>query len=212
VSHDFGPLYAVHDAVRRDLARLVSLTGGTASLRAGRASGLRAHWSQLTGVVLAHERAEDEVLWPALRQAVPAQESGPIDLVTEQHEALVAAIDAVRHGLEAEDAFTLPDARERLAAASQRAAVLADHHFGLEERRLLPLVSAWLDPADWAAFVAAWRADPGPGGDAEVLPFVLEGAHPGRAAALVATLDEEGRQAYECLWRPAYKERVAALW
>jgi Hemerythrin HHE cation binding domain len=212
VSHDFGPMYAVHDAVRRDLARLVSLTGGTAPLRAGRAGALRAHWSQLTGVVLAHERVEDDVLWPALRRAVPAEESGPIDLAVAQHEPLFGALEAVRHELEVEDAFTVPDARERLASACQRAAVLADHHFGLEETRLLPLVSSWLDPAGWAAFVAAWRRDPGPGGAAEVLPFVLDGAHAARAAALVATLDEDDRHAYEWQWRPAYKERVASLW
>jgi hypothetical protein len=202
----------VHDAVRRDLGRLVSLSGGTAPVRHERADALRSHWTQLMAVLVAHERAEDEVLWPALRGAVPPSEAEPIELAVGQHDALFAAMDAVAQALAADGAFTEPPTRELLAAAAERAAVLADHHFGLEERRLLPLVTVWLDPQAWAAFVAAWRRDPGPGGDAAVLPFVLDGAHAGRAAALVATLDEDEQQAYATSWRPAYRERVASLW
>ncbi len=212
MSSDFGAMFAVHDAVRRDLARTVSLTGGTAPVRPERADALRARWALLSGVVDAHERAEHAVLWPRLRAVLPAEESGPLDVADEQQEGLFAAIAVATERFAVADAFTTRARREELASAAERAAVLADHHFGLEERRLLPLVAAWLDPSDWAAFVGAWSADPGPGGPAHVLPFLLDGAHPERAAAVLGGLDETQRAAYAEQWRPAYKASTAGLW
>ncbi len=212
VSPDFGAMFAVHDAVRRDLARTVSLTGGTSPVRPPRAQALRERWTLLAGVVSAHERAEDEVLWPRLRAVVPAEESGALDVADEQQEGLFAALAVTSERFAVADAFTDRSRREELAQAAERAAVLADHHFGLEERRLLPLVAQWLDPSDWSAFVSAWAADPGPGGPVAVLPFLLDGAHPDRAESVLSGLDDHQRAAYAQEWRPAYKASTADLW
>jgi hypothetical protein len=205
-------MFAVHDAVRRDLARTVSLTGGTALVAPVRAEALRSRWDLLAGVVAAHEQAEDEVLWPKLRAVLPVEEHGPLDVADEQQEGLFRALAVTTERFAVADAFTDRARREELATAAEHAAVLADHHFGLEERRLLPLVVQWLDLSDWKAFVAAWAAHPGPGGPERVLPFLLDGAHPDRAASLLAGLDEAGRAACAAQWRPAYKAGTADLW
>ncbi len=212
MSHDFGAMFAVHDAVRRDLARTVSLTGGTSPVPAERADALRARWALLHGVVAAHELAEDQALWPRLREAVPAEESGPFEVAAEQQDALFDALDRTTELLAGAQALSDRSSREELTAAAERSAVLADQHFGLEERRLLPLVAAWLDPSDWTAFVTAWAADPGPGGTAQVLPFLLDGAHPDRAASVLGRLDDGQRTQYAEKWRPAYRASTADLW
>ena len=62
------------------------------------------------------------------------------------------------------------------------------------------------------AFVSAWRRDLGPGGGPAVLPFLVEGARPGRVASLLAALDEGQRAAYAGEWRPAHDLRAALLW
>jgi hypothetical protein len=209
---DFGAMFAVHDAVRRDLGRAVSLTGGTAPLPAARTAALRGRWELLCGVVAAHEQAEDDVLWPRLRAVLPTDEVGPLDVAAEQHEALTAALAEATRWLSEPDALADRAGRERVTGALQHVAVRADHHFGLEERRLLPLVATWLEPADWWAFVDEWSAAPGPGGLEHVLPFLLDGAHPGRAAAVLDGLDPEQRAAYADQWRPAYKAATAVLW
>ena len=212
MSHDFGAMFAVHDAVRRDLARTVSLTGGTSPVRPERADALRARWDLLHGVVAAHERTEDQVLWPRLRVVVPTDEVAALDLAEDQHDSLFAALADTTRYLAVAEALTDRGLREQLATAAERAAVLADHHFGLEERRLLPLVAAWMNPDDWASFVTAWASDPGPGGTEQVLPFLLDGAHPDRAASVLGSLDGQQRAAYADHWRPAYREGTAVLW
>jgi Hemerythrin HHE cation binding domain len=209
---DFGAMFAVHDAVRRDLGRAVSLTGGTSPVSAGRAVALRSRWALLCGVVAAHEQAEDTVLWPRLRAVLPAAEAGPLDVAADQHEALDSAMAEATRWLTDPGAFADRAGRERVTGALQHMAVRADHHFGLEERRLLPLVATWLDPADWWEFVRAWSAAPGPGGLEHVLPFLLDGSHPDRAASVLDGLDPEQRTAYSERWRPAYKAATADLW
>jgi len=209
---DFGAMFAVHDAVRRDLARAVSLTGGTAPVTEVRAAALRARWELLCGVVAAHEQAEDLTLWPRLRVVLPAEETGPLDVAAEQHVALDTALAEATRSLTDPDAFADRAHRERATGALEHVAVRADHHFGLEERRLLPLVAAWLDAADWAAFVTSWSAAPGPGGFERVLPFLLDGAHPDRSASVLSGLDPQQQAAYAEIWRPSYRAATADLW
>lgn len=212
MSHDFSVLYAVHDAVRRDLVRLTEVAGGTSPVRGSRVDGLRSHWALLSGVLGAHERAEDTLLWPALARSAPEGERAAVETALGQHDELAGALAAVTEAFASPEPFGAPVERGRLAGAVRRTAVLADHHFALEERRLIPLLRSWMDPAGWAAFVGGWRADSGPGGVAQVVPFVLEGAHPQRAAGVLAVLDDADRAAYEHTWRPAHRARVSALW
>ncbi len=205
-------MFAVHDAVRRDLARAVSLTGGTAPVPPQRAQALCQRWTLLCGVLAAHEEAEDDVLWPRLRAVLSAEDAGPLDVAEAQHTALVTALAETTDALGDGNAFAARAQRERLAGALEHVAVRADQHFGLEERRLLPLVATRLTAADWTAFVDAWSAAPGPGGLAAVLPFLLDGAHPDRVGSVLAVLDPQQLTAYSEDWRPAYKERSAELW
>lgn len=209
---DFGAMFAVHDAVRRDLARAVSLTGGTALMTEVRAAALRSRWALLCGVVAAHEQAEDQALWPRLRAVLPAEEAGPLDVAAEQHRALESALAETTRWLTDPDAFADRAHRERVTGALEHVAVRADQHFGLEERRLLPLVAAWLDPAVWTQFVETWSAAPGPGGLEHVLPFLLDGAHPDRSASVLGRLDPQQRAAYADSWRPTYRAVTADLW
>jgi hypothetical protein len=208
---DLTPVLAVHDAVRRDLVRLVQVLGGTAPVTAGRAAALRDHWVLLAGVLAAHEHAEDTVLWPALVEAAPAAER-VVAAAVAQHAGLDDAMATAGRLLDELVDPATPADREEVAAAVERAAVLADHHFGLEEDRLLPLVDRALPTRAWEAFVSAWRRDVGPGGGAAVLPFLVEGARPDRVASLLAALDEGQRAAYAGEWRPAHDTRVALLW
>jgi len=209
---DLTPVLAVHDAVRRDLVRLVQVLGGTAPVQPDRGAALRDHWRLLTGVLSAHERVEDTVLWPALLEVGPADAAGTVSAALAQHAGLDEAIAAAGRLLDDPASTASQRGRDDVAAALEKAAVLADHHFGLEEDRLLPLVEEWLPTPEWEAYVSAWRRDVGPGGGAVVLPFLVEGARPDRVASLLAALDDGQRVAYTVEWRPAHDTRVALLW
>jgi hypothetical protein len=209
---DLTPQLAVHDAVRRDLVRLTQVLGGTGAVDADRGRALRDHWVLVLGVLSAHERAEETALWPALRDVLNSDDCGRVEAALAQHHQLdTAAADAAR--LFADPRQLIARAtRDELAGAVERLAVLADHHFALEEDRLLPLADQQLAVACWSAFVAEWRAAPGPGGVEAVLPFLLEGAPPDRAGSLLSTFGRGDQASYAGSWRPAHLSRTSALW
>jgi hypothetical protein len=212
MAHDFTVMLAVHDAVRRDLVRFASLVAGTTPVGVDRAAALTRQWRLVVERVTEHERLEDEVLWPAARDAVPPAEQEPLDRMAAQHRQLTDVL-AVGSALFASGALVDGGvARRALGDAIERAAVLADAQFGYEERVVLPLLGRWLPAAGWAAFVASVRAPAGPLLDPEVLPWLLEGSRPDRVSHVLGLLGEAERTVYEQEWKPAHRVRLAEAW
>jgi Hemerythrin HHE cation binding domain len=212
MGHDFALVLAVHDAVRRDLVRFVTLLGGNAPIGVERAAALGRQWDLLVGRVVEHERIEDDVLWPAARVAVPLAEQEPLDRMAAYHNRLTSALE-VASAVFATGAVVGGGApRHALADSVERAAVLADAQFGYEERKVLVLLDAWLPAADWDAFIAAARAPAGPLLDPVALPWLLDGSRPERTALLLGLLGVEHRDAYESQWKPAHRSRLAEAW
>jgi hypothetical protein len=212
MGHDFTPMQAVHDAVRRDLIRFATLLGGTAPVSAERAVALGRQWEQVVGRVVEHERLEDGIVWAAARRSVPAPEQQPLDRMTELHDQLTSLL-AVGSELFASGAASGGGvARRQLADTVERAAVLADKQFAYEEGTVLVLLDRYLPEADWAAFVATLHAPTGPFVDPVHLPWLLEGSRPDRVNALLGLLGADARDAYEQEWKPAHRLRTAEVW
>jgi hypothetical protein len=212
MSHNFSLMLAVHDAVRRDLIRFVTRLGGTAPVGTSQAAALGSQWELVVGRVVEHEQIEDEVLWPAVRVAVPAEEQAPLDRMAEQHEQLTRVLGLVSARFADGALVSGGAARADLADRIERAAVMADAQFAYEERNVLPLLERWLTATQWAAFVAAQQAPAGPLQDPVVLPWLLEGSRPERALVVLGLLGDEHRRAYEQNWKPAHHRRVAEVW
>jgi hypothetical protein len=212
MGHDFSLMLAVHDAVRRDLIRLVTLLGGTAPIGVVQSAAVGRQWDLIVDRVVDHERIEDEVLWPAARRAVPAAEHGPLDRMVEQHDLLTTVLEIPSALFAAGAVVGGGPTRAALSDAIERAAVLADAQFAYEERNVLPLLDAYLPAADWAAFVAAQHAPAGPLRDPVVLPWLLEGSRPERVSTLLGLLGDDHRVTYEQDWKPAHRRRTAEVW
>jgi hypothetical protein len=212
MGHDFSLMLAVHDAVRRDLVRFVTLLGGNAPVGVERAAALSGQWDLLVGRVLEHERIEDELLWPAARAAVPASEQEPLDRMARHHDQLTSVLEVASALFAAGAVVQGGAARQALADAIERAAVLADAQFGYEERKVLVLLDARLPAADWAAFVASAHDPAGPLLDPVALPWLLDGSRPERASLLLGLVGDEARDAYESQWKPAHRSRLAEAW
>src|SRR5947208_7402292 len=112
-------MYAMHEAFRRDLDRLVS-----------RADAPTQHtidgWDVLERQLDNHHHAEDEDLWPVLREHV---DSPAIDAMELEHAAITPALDAVQRAIDRGTSFG-PEAR-----ALQRVVL---EHLDHEERDVLP--------------------------------------------------------------------------
>lgn len=191
---DFTFMYAAHDAFHRDLRYLA------AAVEAGQTTdpAVRTGWATFKSQLHVHHTAEDEFLWPPLRQKVTRPEDvAVLDAMQAEHariDPLLSQVDAslaaTGHAGLAENAGTLA---ETLAT-----------HMQHEEDQALPLVEAHLGPGGWAAFRKAVGKSQGLRGGAELFPWMLDGAPADTSKRVLGMLPPPARLLYRAVWCPGY--------
>ena len=197
---DFTMMYVTHDAFRRDLGRFsAAAAAGTAG-----APGVRAGWENFKAQLLLHHSVEDAHLWPRVRRAAAGRPDGlallgEMEAEHAQIDPLLAAVDGALAG----PGGDLPAHAAALASA-------LEWHLKHEEDAALPLIQAVCTPADWRAFGGEMRRRQGVKGAALYVPWVLDGAGPGRRQRFLAALPAPVRVISRLLWEPRYRKR--GLW
>lgn len=198
---DMSMMYAVHDALRRDLRQISRISSQRDDdpvrlLRAG--LGWRI-FSKFLGV---HHAAEDASIWPVVRASTAGQTDalGLLDEMEAEHAAidpLLALIDK---------ALRDPDyGHERLGDLVDALASLLTTHLGHEEARALPLIDATMTPEQWKYFGEDHRNRVGT--DArQYLPWLLDGAAPTDAAAFLEHIPPPLVAAYHDEWEASFRE------
>ncbi|WP_405657326.1 hemerythrin domain-containing protein [Streptomyces sp. RK9] len=196
---DLTALYAMHDALRRELARLDRVTA-TAGHDPRHVLATAAGWQLLKKALRAHQSAEDEALWPPLRHRLAGR---PKDLaVLAVTEAEHAAIGPVVEAIDATLADPGADAL-RLGLLTDALTSGVAGHLDHEEDTVLPLVRRELTAEQGKRFgrVQARRIGP----DAPLLlPWLLDGADEPTVRRLLAPLPAATCAAYVDRWAPAY--------
>lgn len=190
--YDWTAMYVMHDALRRELEHLAKVAAredGEARRVLAEAPG----WDLFKTALHVHHTAEDEALWPAMRAGLAGDPDGLalMDAMEAEHAAIDPAIEAIDAGTE-----PLGGLVETLAAGLTA-------HLRHEEDDAIPLLDATLTPEQFAHFGQVHGARLGPNGP-RVIPWLLDGVDPERAASMLALLPEPARAAYENDWRPAY--------
>ncbi|MFJ6478799.1 MULTISPECIES: hemerythrin domain-containing protein [unclassified Streptomyces] len=196
---DLTVMYAVHDALRRELAHLDRLTT-VADQDPRQVLATTAGWTLFKKALRAHHTAEDDALWPSLRRNLAGR---PRDLaLLEAMEAEHAAIGTVIRAIDR--ALTDPGAGSlwlgQLADALTRGLT---GHLQHEEEAVLPLIQRALTAEQWGHFgrVQAQYV----GQDAPLLlPWLLDGADERTAEGLLARLPAPAYAACTARWIPAY--------
>jgi hypothetical protein len=181
---DMTMMYAYHDALRRDLVPVTQMTA--------RSDG----WDLFERFLHVHHDAEDDALWPVLREALIGQtdDLSLIDGMEAEHAALGPLLEAIDADLG--DGKSAPEARSDLAARLQE-------HLTHEEEEALPVIDRTLNDEQWMQFGEASVARIGP--DMPILlPWVLHGADAERTKAILGSLPEPVQQEYRNEWQPAY--------
>jgi Hemerythrin HHE cation binding domain len=187
VKLDMTMMYAFHDALRRDLGAVTHMTA--------RSDG----WDVFERFLRAHHDAEDDALWPVVREALIGQTEDLLllDEMESEHAALAPLLEAIDDALD--HGTWAPEARADLAAR-------LGEHLTHEEEAALPVIDRTLDEEQWMQFGEASAARIGP--DMPTLvPWVLDGADAQRTKAVLGMLPEPARQEYRNEWRPAYAAR-----
>jgi len=148
---DMAAMYAVHGALRREveLVARVTVRVGSDPRRVLRTA---VGWCQFKETLRAHLRAEDGLLWPALRQklAYRPDELVLLEALEAEHAAidqLIAMIDELLGDAEA-DLPQLGDLIDSLVTG-------LGGHLTHEEAAAVPLIQRVLPAAQWAAFEQA---------------------------------------------------------
>jgi iron-sulfur cluster repair protein YtfE (RIC family) len=153
-------------------------------------------WDLFERMLHVHHTAEDDALWPVVRNVVAGQadDLALLDEMAAEHAALGPLLEAIEGAFARGDSSA--DARADLAAR-------LEEHLAHEEEAGLPLVDRTLTKEQWMSFgqAAAERV----GSDMpRYLPWLLEGATPELTASVLGVLPEPVQATYRDEWQPAY--------
>jgi hypothetical protein len=181
---DMTTMFAYHDALRRDLELVAQMTG--------RSEG----WDLFKKFLHVHHVAEDEALWPVMRQTLIGRtdDVALLDEMEAEHARLGPLLEDIDDALDRGDSASV--ARADLAARLQE-------HLTHEEDAALPVIDRTLTEEQWTQFGEASAEKVGPDMPT-FLPWLLDGADDERTNALLDHLPEPAQQAYRTEWQPAY--------
>lgn len=184
---DMTMMYAYHDALRRDLDSVAQMTA--------RSEG----WDLFERFLHVHHDAEDDALWPVLRQELVGRSEDVtlLDEMKAEHAALVPLLETIDDALDSGE--SAPEARADLA-------VRLREHLTHEEEAALPVIDSTLTDEQWIQFGEASVARIG-ADMPTLLPWVLDGADAERTKAVLGVLPEPVQQTYRNEWQPAYEAK-----
>jgi len=181
---DMTMMYAVHDALRRDLQLVAPMTA--------RSEG----WDLFERLLHAHHVAEDDALWPVVRETLAGrtEDLALLDEMAAEHDALGPLLEIIDDAL---------DRGESAAGARADLAARLQEHLVHEEEAALPLIDRTLDEEQWMEFGEAAAARIGHDMP-HFLPWLLDSADAGRTKEILGGLPDPVQQTYRDEWQPAY--------
>ncbi|MGF1428693.1 hemerythrin domain-containing protein [Kitasatospora sp. LaBMicrA B282] len=195
--HDFTTMFVIHDALRRELELLAKVTAKTTD-DPRQVLANAAGWEMFKKFLHVHHGAEDEALWPQVREAL-AERPDDLALVDEM-EAEHATIDPLLDSIDA----AVADAKAGEIGALVDALVTnLTGHFKHEEEAALPLVDSVATMPMLIGFGQAHTARVGDD-TPRFLPWMLDGASEAAAATVLRPLPDPVKGLYNNIWVPAY--------
>ncbi|GAA3471564.1 hemerythrin domain-containing protein [Nonomuraea roseola] len=196
---DMTMMFAVHDALRRDVERVAKLTARLDD-DPRRLLGAALGWEMFKGYLRVHHTTEDDMLWPVMERTLAGR---PDEL------ALLAAMEA-EHALidpllaSFDEALADPDTgHERLGGLADSLATVLGGHLRHEEREALAVIDLSVTEEEWQRFGQEHGKRIGP--DAQrYLPWVLDEASEERVSFILGRMPERIHKAYREEWRAAY--------
>ncbi|MEV4751570.1 hemerythrin domain-containing protein [Streptosporangium sp. NPDC049248] len=198
---DMTMMFAMHDALRRELERIARITARTDD-DPRRVLRTAAGWELFKTFLRVHHTSEDVALWPVMRHELASRPDGLALL--EAMEAEHAAIDPLLAGVDA--ALADRDHGGEILGGLVDALVTGlSGHLRHEETEGLALIDASLDDRQWLHFAEIHRERIG-GEVPRYLPWLLDGADARTTALILDRLPAPVRTAYHDEWRAAYTD------
>jgi hypothetical protein len=205
---DLTIMIAAHDAFRHDLTSLARAAQEPGRHSPDRQRSVAAGWELFKRQLHLHHTAEDDLIWPALRERLrhSANALSVLDEMEAEHERIDPLLAAVDEGFApAAGPAGQPDAG-RLAGAVDELATALCGHLAHEEKDGLPLIGVALTAAEWRAvgFKIARRNGLAAGG--EMFSWLLSSAAPAQTRALSRQLPSPARLLYRAVWKSRFEK------
>jgi hypothetical protein len=203
---DLTIMLASHNAFRRDLVNLARAAKFADLPDPARRRSVSAGWETFKRQLHTHHSAEDQLIWPALRERLSHSENAlsVLDEMEAEHELIdpmLAAVDA-ELGVNGDD-------RTASGRAGDAVDVLVGTltgHLAHEERDALPLIGVALTAAEWRGVGFKIARQNGLSGGSEMFAWMLDGADPDEVRATLGQLPPPLRVVYRRIWKPRYSK------
>ncbi len=206
---DLTIMIAAHDAFRRDLVSLARAAQGPDRHQPDRQRSIAAGWDLFKRQLHLHHTAEDELIWPVLRErlADSANALSVLDEMEAEHERIDPLLAAVDHGFTAApgSAGGYPGAT-RLADAVDVLVATLTGHLTHEEKDGLPLIGAALTAAEWRGVGFKIARKNGLSGGGEMFSWMLSSTAPDATRAITGQLPPPVRVLYKAVWKPRFEK------
>jgi hypothetical protein len=205
---DLTIMIAAHEAFRRDLVSLARAAGLAGLSGPARRESVSHGWTVFKRQLHIHHTAEDDLIWPALRERLAHSEHAlsVLDAMEDEHkriDPLLAAVDSAFGQRAVAGGGTDAAGGDRLGAVVDALVTTLTSHLVHEERDALPLIGMALSTAEWRA-VGRRIARKNLSSGSEMFAWMLDGAPPDRAAAALGQLPPPVRLLYRGVWKPRF--------
>jgi hypothetical protein len=209
---DMTNMYLAHHGFRRDLGRLLTSVGQIAPAEASRRriAHLHAQFRWVLFVLRHHHTAEDETVWPRLRERAP-EAIETIDALEAEHEACDRWIKESDDAFRAYAARPSEQGRERLTAALRSLADVLGAHLAHEETDGIPLMMAHITPEEDARGHQEILREYGPFRLVKLVGWITFDLPPEVEEHLRRTAPA-GLRLLMALAKGPYRRRMASLW
>ena len=209
----FTIVYLIHEAFRRDLARLSQAVRSPGVVQA-RSRQLRAHWEFVSDQLHHHHEVEDSSLWPLVRPKLGGSTSqlAVLDEMESDHLALLPHCETVGAGFASYSEQPEDQKGVDLAVELDALAVRLGAHLDSEESKCFPVIDEALSPQEFEAFGKATSKAIGMRGAARFFPWIFDGAKPEERRAVLSMPPPPVRILSRYVWEPRYTRDATSLW
>lgn len=196
---DMTIMYAVHDALRREVTRIARVSSGTTDdpVRILRTA---VGWEMFKKYLHVHHTSEDATVWPVMREKLAgrADDLELLDAMEAEHVAIDPLLDQIDAAIADPNGGHLV-----LGGMVDELVTTLGGHLAHEEDDALALIDATMTLEQWQRFGDDHRARIGDDAP-RYLPWVLDNAKPERARLILSKMPEHLQQAYRETWLENY--------
>ncbi|MBO2450620.1 hemerythrin domain-containing protein [Actinomadura barringtoniae] len=196
---DMTLMFAMHNALRREL-EFIAKTAARTDDDPRRILATAVGWEMFKKALHIHHTAEDEAIWPVMREVLTGRpdDLALLDAMESEHAAIDPLLDAIDAALA--DRESGP---EHVAALTEALADGLRGHLKHEEDEGLPLIDATMTLEQWMHYGQVHSTRTGPD-TPRLVPWLLDGADEEVVALMLTVLPDPVRAAYQNEWQPAY--------